>query len=184
MRYFIGIRITEKSVLNKNIIEIQKNLLENNLVNPKRIVPANKLHLTCKFIGKIDNDSLEKIDTDLKQIYFKPFKVGIEPYVELFGGSRMPLLVIKTKSNENLEKLAYNINNIITNIIEDPEPNRKFIGHAAIVIRDPKNKKFELEYWNNEWQNKKLFNSFDVNKFELIESENGVYTTIATYDAK
>ncbi len=72
MRTFISIDFTGKVA--ERIQEIQKQLPE---FRGKLTEPEN-LHLTLKFLGDVDEETLEKVKERLKQVKFRKFFVSIE----------------------------------------------------------------------------------------------------------
>ena len=75
MRLFIAIEIPKD--VKDYLGNIQKNLMEDS-INKIRLVNLDNLHLTLKFLGEVQPDSLETIKKELKKIKFNKFSVQLD----------------------------------------------------------------------------------------------------------
>ena len=79
MRCFIGIDLPSPAI--KEIKRLQ-NIIEPHFIG--KITESKNLHLTLKFLGEIDNDTLKKVKKKLFLIKFQPFELYIDkPKVQI-----------------------------------------------------------------------------------------------------
>ncbi|MCL4361554.1 RNA 2',3'-cyclic phosphodiesterase [Candidatus Dependentiae bacterium] len=175
--YFIGLIFEPEQSIAKEIQNLQKILIENELVNPKKVVKPEKLHLTLKYIGIINDEALKRIKDEISKLKFENFDIQIAPVIRFFGADkREPLLALDVKNSENLQNLIIKIENVTNKYFNDLK-KRPFAGHLSIVTRDKKHKKINLENLNKSLEkiiNPKNF-EFKISKINLVKSENGKY---------
>jgi len=170
MRCFIGIDLSSLAI--KEIKRLQ-NVIEPHFIG--KITESKNLHLTLKFLGEINNDTLEKVKKRLFLIKFKPLELYLDK-LGVFSKKFVKIVWVKV-SNVSLQKL---IDDSLTDIFEK---EWRFMGHITIArIKNLKNKSSFLKLINKTNVNKV---SFKVIEFYLKESilrnEGPVYKVIARY---
>ena len=170
MRCFIGIDLPSSAI--KEIERLQ------NIIKPHftgKITESKNLHLTLKFLGEINNDTLEKIKKKLFLIKSKPFELYLDK-LGIFSKKFVKIVWIKV-SNVPLQKL---IDNSLADIFEK---EWRFMGHITIArIKNLKNKNSFLELINKTKVNKIVFiiKEFYL-KESILQKEGPVYKVISTY---
>ena len=170
MRCFIGIDLPSSAI--KEIERLQ------NIIKPHftgKITESKNLHLTLKFLGEINNDTLKKVKKKLFLIKSQPFELYLDK-LGVFSKKFVKIVWIKV-SNVSLQKL---IDNSLADIFEK---EWRFMGHITIArVKNLKNKNSFLELINKINVNKIVFM---VKEFYLKESilrkEGPVYKVISTY---
>ena len=170
MRCFIGIDLSSPAI--KEIERLQ-NIIEPHFIG--KITESKNLHLTLKFLGEIDNDTLKKVKKKLFLIKFQPFELYINK-LGVFSKKFVKIVWVKV-SNVPLQQL---IDNSLADIFEK---EWRFMGHITIArIKNLKNKNSFLELINKTKVNKIVFM---VKEFYLKESilqkEGPVYKVISRY---
>ena len=145
MRCFIGIDLPSPAI--KEIERLQ------NIIKPHfdgKITKSKNLHLTLKFLGEIDNDTLKKVKKKLFLIKFQPFELYINK-LGVFSKKFVKIVWVKV-SNVPLQQL---IDNSLADIFEK---EWRFMGHITIArIKNLKNKNSFLELINKTKVNKIVF---------------------------
>jgi RNA 2',3'-cyclic 3'-phosphodiesterase len=167
MRTFIAIDIPEE--IKKKIVEIQEQLPE---FNGKKIEYEN-LHLTLKFLGEVNENSIEEIKNKLNRVKLKSFEIEIKD-IGMFSDR---IVWLKMKNCGELQK---EVDDKLESLFEK---EKRFMGHLTIArikeIKDRKKfsiglKKIKVPEMN-----------FSVKKFSLKESKLGrpkpVYEDIEIY---
>ena len=170
MRCFIGIDLPSSAI--KEIERLQ------NIIKPHftgKITESKNLHLTLKFLGEINNDTLKKVKKKLFLIKSQPFKLYLDK-LGVFSKKFVKIVWVKV-SNVSLQKL---IDNSLADIFEK---EWRFMGHITIArVKNLKNKNSFLELINKTNVNKIVF---IVKEFYLKESilrkKGPVYKIISTY---
>jgi 2'-5' RNA ligase len=72
MRTFIAVEIPEE--IKEEILEIQKQLPELKV----KFTEREKLHITLKFLGEINEDKIEEVKKRLREIKYKSFEVKLD----------------------------------------------------------------------------------------------------------
>ena len=170
MRCFIGIDLPSSAI--KEITRLQ-NIIKPHFIG--KITESKNLHLTLKFLGEINNDTLEKIKKKLFLIKSKPFELYLDK-LGIFSKKFVKIVWIKV-SNVPLQKL---IDNSLAHIFEK---EWRFMGHITIArVKNLKNKSSFLELINKTKVNKIIFM---VKEFYLKESilrkEGPIYKVISRY---
>lgn len=161
-RIFVGIKLSEK--VQKTVSDYIKDLKKefpNLRVGWEK---SEKLHLTLKFLGDIDNESLKRLQkvTDKTASNHKSFKLKISKN-GVFQNKRRPrILWLEVIDEENnLLKIKNELENDLEKIGFEKE-KRKFKPHLTIArIREPKKSKSLVE--------KHLKNNFEPIEFEVSE---------------
>ena len=170
MRCFIGIDLSSSAI--KEIKKLQ-NIIEPHFTG--KITESKNLHLTLKFLGEINNDTLKKVKKKLSIIKSQSLKLYLDK-LGVFSKKFVKIVWVKV-SNVSLQKL---IDNSLADIFEK---EWRFMGHITIArVKNLKNKSSFLELINKTNVNKV---SFMVTEFYLKESilrnEGPVYKVISTY---
>lgn len=156
MRCFISINVPEK--IKNEIIKIQNSLPE---FYGKKTESEN-LHLTLKFLGEINEEKIEKIRQNLKEIKFKKFESEIKG-IGVFSEKFIRIIWLHLTNCNKLQKI------IDENLKDLFKPEDRFMGHLTIArvksIKDKK--KFPNELKKTEMPKIK----FVVDKFYLMKSE-------------
>jgi 2'-5' RNA ligase len=173
LRVFISIDFPEEII--SEIIKIQKNLP---FFEGKKI-EKNNLHLTLKFLGEVDNKSLERIKTNLKTVFYSPFKVKLGE-VGFFSKSLIRIIWVRVF---NCESLQEQIDSSLESLFRK---EKRFMGHLTIArVKRINNKK---EFITNLEKIPILNKEFTVNNFKLFKSELGengpIYTLLEEYPLK
>ena len=72
MRSFIAVEVSDKEVMGR-ILTFQKAIADTNA--DLKLVEAENIHITLRFLGEIPASMVEKISGGLKKIQFSPFEV-------------------------------------------------------------------------------------------------------------
>ena len=170
MRCFIGIDLSSSTI--KEIERLQ-NIIEPHFIG--KITESKNLHLTLKFLGEIDNDTLKKVKKKLFLIKFQPFELYIDK-LGVFSKKFVKIVWVKV-FNVPLQQL---IDNSLADIFEK---EWRFMGHITIArIKNLKNKNSFLELINKTKVNKIVFiiKEFYL-KESILQKEGPVYKVISRY---
>ena len=170
MRCFIGINLPSTAI--KEIERLQ-NIIEPHFIG--KITESKNLHLTLKFLGEIDNDTLKKVKKKLFLIKFQPFELYIDK-LGVFSKKFVKIVWVKV-FNVPLQQL---IDNSLADIFEK---EWRFMGHITIArIKNLKNKNSFLELINKTKVNKIVFmiKEFYL-KESILQKEGPVYKVISRY---
>ena len=155
MRIFIAIDLPED--VKEEIKKIQ-NILPD--FSGKKTELQN-LHLTLKFLGEIEEDTLEKVKNKLKEIKFKKFKAKLSK-IGVFNENFIKIIWVKL---ENCDELQKEIDKKLADLFKEEE---RFMSHVTIArVKSIRNKKKFLE------ELKKIKTKeveFEVEEFKLKES--------------
>ena len=145
MRCFIGIDLSSSAI--KEIERLQ-NIIEPHFIG--KITESKNLHLTLKFLGEIDNDTLKKVKKKLFLIKSQPLELYLDK-LGVFSKKFVKIVWVKV-SNVPLQQL---IDNSLADIFEK---EWRFMGHITIArIKNLKNKNSFLELINKTKVNKIVF---------------------------
>ncbi len=170
MRCFISIDIPKE--IQQQIEKIQEELPEFS----GKTTETENLHLTLKFLGEIEENTLNKIKEKLKGILFKKF----ESEIDSMGVFSEKFIRIIWLHLSGVEKLQKEVDKSLKGVFE---PEERFMGHLTIArlksIRD--RKKFLEDLGKITVPKIK----FLVNKFSLkkstLTSEGPIYETLQDY---
>ena len=155
MRCFIGIDLPNVAI--KEIQKIQKKL-EPNFTG--RLTSSENLHLTLKFLGEIEEDSINDVKKRLPSITHPPFELTLKD-VGVFSQKFIKIIWVKV-SDVPLQPL---VDNCLKNIFK---LENRFMGHITIArVRSLADKKSFLQLINATTVNEV---SFMVKDFYLKES--------------
>lgn len=170
MRTFICLEIPEE--IKKIVKEIQEKLPE---FFGKKTEEEN-LHLTLKFLGEIDENTLNKVEEKLSKVKFKKFKAKLGE-VGVFDKNFVRIIWIKIENCDELQK------EIDKNLSDLFEKEKRFMSHLTIArVKSIKNKEYFL---SNLEKIKIPAKDFPVEKFYLKKSiltkEGPIYKNITNY---
>ena len=171
MRCFLAIELTEE--LKEDIEKLQKNFK----IEGIKLVEKENLHITVKFLGDIDEKTLEKI---------KNLDLSIHPI-------KTPIKELGVFPNENYIKIIWVGAPKLTNILKEIDEKilelgfkkeRRYIPHITIgrvkFIKNKKDLKEKIEKYKTV-----KFGNLEVKNIVLISSQltekGAIYTTIKKY---
>lgn len=176
MRSFIAVDIPNE--IKKKLISLEKEIpsFEGKFTSPEN------LHLTLKFLGEIDKNTLKKVEENLSKVKFKKFSAEIDS-LGIFNNSkskRLPRKIILWASLTNCDGLQEKIDSVLSDVFAE---ERRFMGHITIA---------RIKRLDNEEMFLKTIRSikpkemkFEVSSFVLkksVLSQNGPsYENIKTY---
>ncbi len=156
-RIFIALKIPEH--IQKEIISYRIKAYPN--YQSFRWEPINKLHVTLKFIGDVENNTVDKIIEFLGFISnYKTLNCTLDNFGFFFGKRGPKILWIGVKANPLLNKIVKDINNALENIsiLKD---EKVFKAHITL-LRIKKNVKSDFI---------KSFKNYSVPKVNFISDE-------------
>jgi len=161
MRVFIGIDLP-KDVLNE-LYKVQNEIKKTGLFNGK-ITERDNIHLTLKFLGEIDEESLKDVKEKIKEIKFKEFNLKLDK-LGIFN-KRVIRIVWVSVSGKELFELQKDIDFHLKSLFNKED---RFMGH--ITIARPKFIKNKEDFIKalSKIQLNKL--NFSVDKIFLKKSE-------------
>ena len=173
MRCFIGIDLPVEAT--KEIERLQK------IINPHfvgKITSSKNLHLTLKFLGEIEDTTLNEVKKKLSAIEHQSFQLTLNG-LGVFSQQFIKMVWVKV-STVSLQPL---IDNYLKDIFE---PEHRFMGHITIArVKKIEDKQSFLKLINNTTINKIIF---AVREFYLKESilsnEGLIYKVIEKYCLK
>ncbi|MCX7927982.1 MAG: RNA 2',3'-cyclic phosphodiesterase [Candidatus Omnitrophica bacterium] len=186
MRSFIALTLPEP--IKEKIANLQQALSESKA--DVKWVEKSNIHLTLKFLGEIDQETLEKVKSCLKEIVndFRKFNLGLDKLKGFPSLEKARVIWIGTQEGSHqVTDLATQIEETLQNLGIAKE-QRPFRCHITLGrIRSPKNLNKLAE--RIKILNQKplfVFEPFQVDKITLFESillpSGPVYRTIAEYN--
>ena len=175
MRCFIALDLPREAI--NEIKGIQEKIRKQNLFTGKFTEDEN-LHLTLKFLGEIDEETIEKIKKILQKIKLDSFEVSLGE-IGAFSTRFIKIIWIKLEGKE-----VWDLQKEIDEKLKDLfAPEARFMSHVTIArVKSVPDKKALLEYIKNITP-KKL--RFKVNEFFLkkstLQSEGPVYEDLERY---
>ena len=162
MRLFIAIEIPKN--VKDYLGNIQKNIMDDS-INKIRLVNLDHIHLTLKFLGEVQPDSLETIKKELKKIKFNKFSVQLDNIGVFPDEDYIRVVWIGLKPENVILDLQKNIDEVLSKLFKKEKGFKshltltrvKYIGNKENFINKLKNIKIE---------NKR----FEVSNFKLIKS--------------
>lgn len=159
IRAFIALDLPREAI--NGIREIQELIKKQNLFIGK-FTNLENLHLTFKFLGHIDEATIEKVKKRLREVKLESFEAELGE-VGVFSRKFIKIIWIKL---ENCDKLQKEIDEKLKDLFE---PEFRFMSHITIArVKKIKDKKALLEYIKN-MKVKKI--KFTVDRFFLKKSE-------------
>ncbi|MEM3405565.1 MAG: RNA 2',3'-cyclic phosphodiesterase [Candidatus Pacearchaeota archaeon] len=173
MRVFIALDLPEE--IKKEIEKIQGDLPD---FKGKKTELEN-LHLTLKFLGEIDKETLDNVKKRLREINFKKFKAKLSN-LGVFDENFVKIIWIKLENCDGLQKeIDYKLEDLF-------EKEKRFMSHITIArVKNIENKEKFLE----ELKKIKITEKeFLVKNFKLKESilkrERAEYKDLEVYFLK
>ena len=145
-------------------------------------VPAENLHVTLSFIGRVNTTKLLEIESSLRAIEFSPFELSFKG-VGIFPSTDFVKVVWVGAKSEELNSLAEKITVALSGLVE--KEDQKFSAHLTIArVR----KKIDVHEFLKMHKDDE-FGSFTADKFNLMESvmvygESPKYTVVSEFEAK
>jgi len=176
-RIFFALNIPEKS--KQELIQNRNNVIPNS--NKYKWEPKDKLHLTLKFIGEVEDDLFNKVLG--KEDLFKNFN-SFECCINQFGffyKNKEPRILWANIKSDYLNKLAQNLDEKLS-ILSIQKEKRPFVPHLTLLrIKNKINEDFVKSFENYKFEEIK----FIASEISLIESKllpyGSVYTEIKKY---
>ena len=154
-RIFIAIDIPEK--IKDEIVKIQKQIPSFN----GKLTEYENLHLTLKFLGEIDEPTIEEIRKKLRELKFMKFNVQIDK-LGFFRKEHGAIIWLNLTNCENLQK---GIDNALGELFEK---EKRFMSHLTVArvksVRD------KTKFYSDLENIKFPLLDFDVDSFVLKES--------------
>jgi 2'-5' RNA ligase len=171
VRAFISVDIPKN--IQKGITKIQEMLPGFN----GKFTETENLHLTLKFLGDVDGETLLETERRLKEINFKSFDTRISE-IGVFSPEYVKIVWVKLDNCENLQKA---VDEKLSGIFEK---EKRFMSHLTIArIKKIKNREDFLEKLEKIKIPLRL--NFSVKSFQLKKSEltpeGPVYETLEEY---
>lgn len=147
--------------------------------------PKEKLHLTLKFIGEVEENLIPEMKSELKLIEnFSEINCEINKFGLFYRFGDPSILWAGLKCSENLELISEELNNKLQKIGVEKD-NRKFKPHLTLL----RVKRTVDEKLFNKFKNYKLDPiPFKGNKISLIKSDlkkgGSVYTELENFKLK
>jgi RNA 2',3'-cyclic 3'-phosphodiesterase len=139
IRLFIALKIPDE--IKEQIVTLRKSVLE----SPEKLrwEPAEKFHITLKFIGDVPEDQVDEIANSLDFISsYKKFKCNFSGFAFFFSHGRPKFLSAGFSTDYNLIELADRLNKHMVQY-SVPAETRKFIAHLTLLrIKDKIGKDF------------------------------------------
>ena len=143
---------------------------------------TDKIHLTLKFIGEVDENLLEAIKTELDFVKnYHSFNCSISKFDFFFKNREPKILWVNLKTNDSVFKLVNELNSRLEKF-SIPAEKRKFKPHLTML----RLKKYPGGKFIQSFKNYKIENmNFIADEIALIQSElrrtGAVYTEIKNY---
>ncbi|MEK6855412.1 MAG: RNA 2',3'-cyclic phosphodiesterase [Nanoarchaeota archaeon] len=174
-RAFICIDFPDEVI--KEIARIQSLILNKKFTG--KITELENLHLTLKFLGEIDKETLEKTEHALSTLKFKEFEAKLL-YPGAFSYRGSPRIIWLKIGGKNIFELQKQIDESLKQFFK---PEERFMSHLTLArIKYVKDKKDFVDYIKN-ISTKQI--TFKISSFKLKSSElkplGPVYTTLQEY---
>lgn len=179
IRCFVSVKIPNE--LKDCCEQTQLKIKEGNLVDA-RYTERKNLHLTLKFLGEIDKESLNYASKMLEKIKFDRFKVSFNGAGTFLQEGEVKIIWYALGGEELL-----NLQKEVDKSLQGLFPlEKRFMAHITIarVKKTAKKKELEKLLKSLEYDRKE----YEIDKFFLMESahtgEGSVYTEIKEYSAR
>ena len=176
LRAFICIDFPDEVI--KKVVRIQKLISKKQFVG--KLTELENLHLTLKFLGEIDEKTLNRIEKMLSEIKFPTLNLQLESVGTFSYGGNPKIVWIKVIGN--LFELQKKIDSLLENLL--PKEGR-FMSHLTIArLKYVKDKKDFIDYISKIKLKpiKFVVNSFKLKSSEL-RPECPVYKTLKEFSA-
>ena len=179
IRLFVALKIPEN--IKEQLLSICYELVPD--ASLYRWVSKDKIHLTLKFIGEVEENLVPPISTELDfVINYHSFDFTISRFGFFFRDKRPKILWAGLQTDEAIFKLAGELNKRMEIFNIEPE-RRKFKSHLTLLrIKSMLDENFINNFNNYQFDNLK----FKTNKIALVKSElsqaGAKYTEIKNYE--
>ncbi|MCG6915586.1 RNA 2',3'-cyclic phosphodiesterase [bacterium BMS3Abin03] len=178
LRLFVALKIP--SDVKRNLFEICRKLAGK---NDYRWENPQKIHLTLKFIGKIEEDNLISLKESLDFISeYRSFDFRITKFGFFFRDKDPKILWTGLETDERIFKLVHDLNQTLSRF-SVPVENRKFKPHLT-MLRIKKNPGIEFVNRFKEYSFDEM--NFTAKEAVLMKSEllqsGAVYSEIQKYN--
>jgi len=161
MRTFIALDLSRE--IKNEIKKIQQLIKRQNLFTGK-FTDVENLHLTLKFLGEIDEEKIEEVKKELKEIQIDKFE-GYIGEVGVFSKSFIKIIWVKLGGKPVFE-LQKEIDEKLKDLFS---VEARFMSHITIArVKYPHNKKELLKYLESVKPSKL---KMKVDRFYLMKSE-------------
>ena len=177
MRTFLSLDLPEN--VKEEIVKIQDIIKKEDLFHGKYTEKEN-LHLTLKFLGEINEETVEKVKETLEKVKVNSFEASITQ-VGVFSPEQVRIVWLKLDDADALQK---EIDNTLRDLFP---PEQRFMGHITIArvkkVFDKEKlietlKKINLE----KIQKQKIkFDEFFLKK-SILTTQGSLYSVIKKYN--
>ncbi|WP_069132336.1 RNA 2',3'-cyclic phosphodiesterase [Rhodohalobacter halophilus] len=148
-------------------------------------VKSNQIHLTLRFIGKMDNEELIKLRDDLSHVEFSPFYLALSE-VRFFPQNKFPKVIwMGVEKSESLICLQNSVDDTVTGVI-GRKSEHAFNPH--ITLARIKQQGITKQKVLGRLSSLPVGESFEVDQFYLVRSERdhqgATHHNVQQYDAK
>ena len=162
MRLFIAIEIPKD--VKDYLGNIQKNLMDDS-INKIRLVNLDNIHLTLKFLGEVQPDSLETIKKELKKIKFSKFSVQLDNIGVFPNEDYIRVVWIGLKPENIILDLQKNIDENLAKLFKKEKDFKSHLTLARVKYIENK------EDFINKLKNIRIENkNIEIDEFKLIKS--------------
>lgn len=177
-RAFICIDFPDEVI--KEVARVQEVL--GNKIFTGKMTELENLHLTLKFLGEIDNKTLEKVKNELAKIDFKKFEAKLGG-IGTFSSHGNPRIVWIKLNGEEVWILQKKIDDSLKELFK---PEERFMSHLTIArVKYARDKADFINYVKN-MRVKEV--RFEINRFKLmsfdLRSTGPVYSIIEEYKSE
>jgi RNA 2',3'-cyclic 3'-phosphodiesterase len=159
-RTFIAITFQEEII--KEIARLHPLIEKQKFIG--KLTELGNLHLTLKFLGEINNQTLDKVKHSLSKISFPSFTTKLS-HAGTFSYSKKPRIVWIKIQGKQIKDLQKQIDNSLYQLFPKEE---RFMSHLTIArIKYVKDKQAFIKYIKN-LKVKPI--SFKANEFKLMSS--------------
>lgn len=185
IRLFVALNIPLE--IKEEIIRIRNSAVNNPF--DYKWEPPEKLHLTLKFIGEVDENLIKEIESEISFINeYKAFSCGFSRFGFFYNRGEPKILWLGLNINTEIFDLVKRLNEELVKV-GIPEENRKFKPHLTLMrVKKKLDKNFINSFvqWTPYGENSKLADTeFYADSVSLIKSElnstGSRYTEIKNY---
>tara|TARA_Y100000310_G_scaffold43465_1_gene40562 strand:- start:14954 stop:15487 length:534 start_codon:yes stop_codon:yes gene_type:complete len=177
MRLFIAVTLPDN--IREYIKDIQKQVPLNN--NKIKLVSAEQLHLTLKFLGEVSEKDVDKVKECLSAVKVKQFKAVLDGTGAFPSESYIRVVWVGLRPKNKFIELQQRVDK---SLLELFKPDKRFQPHVTIArVRFVEDKKGFFEKVKNIKVEEK---EFIVKNFKLVKStltgEGPVYEEIGSFE--
>jgi len=179
IRLFVALKIPEN--IKEQLLNICYDIIPDSSLY--RWETKDKIHLTLKFIGEVEENLVQPISTELDFIKnYRSFDFNIFGFGFFFRDKRPKILWAGLQTDEAIFDLVGEINKRMETFNIEPE-RRKFKSHLTLLrIKSKFDENFINKFNNYQFDNL----NFKTNKIALVKSElsrtGAQYTEIKNYE--